>query len=578
MRTFYRLLRAGFHTALLFVLPWLTGALAGMIFDVRQVKDTAGQFATLFSFVVVPLLVLQLAAISVKVGREMRASHAAGKRGFAVFVDALDRHVRVLTGRGLGMAVASLLMVVTALAVKWAELGVLAVAGLGLMYVASTVATLVSAFSVRAFDDRVRRRRGSIDREMSPAVVDAGDPVEERFVLARMPVPSGFRLHIEEALPARLGGDTRFAVDRTVSHAEVAVSAPLAKTPRGVYKVGPAEIWYEDILGLTRVFVAARAEAALRALPRVRAVVFERRPRSRDRAEGSFSIVGRLPTEEHYRTRAYVAGDDTRRVHWKQSINTGQLIVRVPESVPMTPNRVRIVLDTFVPERGPLATAGAPADGLSDVLDLLVDAWVSVANELLSRGERVSIAAAITEDGVTTVREVDCRRGESRRWRSLAAEFAWQSALRFGDVAARLPDLRARGPVAGGALPSTSPRPGSEPSTVVVTAGFGFGGAVAPGTSFVVGDATTVAPDAPPVRRGLARLLMFPYPAGAEDNRMDFGALLRPKPTPYATFIASLSAATQGMVGFASQVGASTLLARRRGASIVLEPPQGGAR
>ncbi len=41
--------------------------------------------------------------------------------------------------------------------------------------------------------------------------------------------------------------------------------------------------------------------------------------------------------------------------------------------------------------------------------------------------------------------------------------------------------------------------------------------------------------------------------------------LLRPKPTPYATFIASLSAATQGMVGFASQVGASTLLARRRG-------------
>jgi hypothetical protein len=38
MRTFYRLLRAGMHTALLFVLPWLTGALVGMVFDVLEVS------------------------------------------------------------------------------------------------------------------------------------------------------------------------------------------------------------------------------------------------------------------------------------------------------------------------------------------------------------------------------------------------------------------------------------------------------------------------------------------------------------------------------------------------------------
>ncbi len=36
MRTLYRLLRAGMHTALLFVLPWLTGALVGMVFDVQD--------------------------------------------------------------------------------------------------------------------------------------------------------------------------------------------------------------------------------------------------------------------------------------------------------------------------------------------------------------------------------------------------------------------------------------------------------------------------------------------------------------------------------------------------------------
>ena len=97
MRTLYRLLRAGMHTALLFVLPWLTGALVGMVFDVQEVSQTKGRFATIFSLVIVPLLVLQLAAIAIKVGREVRVRRAEGARGFHVLVDAVDRHVRVLT-------------------------------------------------------------------------------------------------------------------------------------------------------------------------------------------------------------------------------------------------------------------------------------------------------------------------------------------------------------------------------------------------------------------------------------------------------------------------------------------------
>src|SRR2546422_8564005 len=84
----------------------------------------------------------------------------------------------LLTGRGLGMAGASLAMVAVALSVKFAEFGVLAIASLGMMYLASTIATLTSAVMVRSFDDRVRRGLGAIDREMSPTVIDAGDPVQ----------------------------------------------------------------------------------------------------------------------------------------------------------------------------------------------------------------------------------------------------------------------------------------------------------------------------------------------------------------------------------------------------------------
>ncbi len=575
MRTLYRLLRAGFHTCLLFVLPWATGALAGLVFDVREVSETSGELASFFGMVVVPLLLLQLVAIAVKVGRELRIQKAEGRQGFRVLVDAVDRHVRVLTGRGIGMAGVSLLMVGIALAARWGQFGVLAVAGLGIMYIAATGATLVSAFAVRAFDDRVRRGRGAIDREMSPTVVDAGDPVEERFFLARVPVPPGFRLHIEEQLPHRLGGDTRFAVDRSVSRAEVTVSAPLPRTPRGVYKLGPADIWYEDVFGLTRVFVATRATASLRSLPRVRPVVFERRPRSLARAEGPLSLLSRIATEEHFRTRAYVQGDDLRRVHWKQSINTGSLMVRVPEAIPYAPTRVRLVLDTYLPpgwrvaataggrrvEDGERAVARAP-DALDDVLDLLVEGWLGLAHALLKRGEKVTLVAAVKETGPNrsesvVVREVECKRGEERKWRAIGADAAWQYEVTPGSLMGRIDPRDAKA------------------SVVVVSAGLAIADVhPAPGTSWVIADGASVVNDPPSDHLGfLRRLVVSDYPVGAEDNKLDLARLLAPKPPSPEKVRAELARATSFAVDHVRSANAPVNVVRRRGVAIALEVP-----
>lgn len=562
------------HTALLFVLPWLTGALVGMVFEVREVSETKGRFATLFSVVIVPLLILQLIAIAIKVGREIRVRRAEGARGFGVLVDALDRHVRVLTGRGMGMAVVSLIMVGLALSLKWGQLGVLAVAGLGIMYIASTAATITSAFAVRAFDDRVRRGRGAIDREMSPTVVDAGDAVLERFVLARVPVPAGFRLHIEEQLPLRLGGDTRFALDRSVSRAEVTVTAPLPRTPRGLYKLGPAEIWYEDVLGLTRVYVASRATASLRALPRLRPVVFERRPRSMTKADGPLSMLSPRATEEHFRTRQYVAGDDLRRVHWKQSINTGQLIVRVPESVPFAPSRVRLVLDTYLPpgwrvaaeaggrklRGGERAIARAP-EVLDDVLDLLVEGWIGLAHTLLKRGEAVSLVTAVRDGERTVIREIECKRGEERKWRAVGSDVVWQHEVPLEGLLSSVP-----------AQPSSRGKPAS---SVIVSAGLWLGGVTAaPGTSYVVADGSTVVADLPKDPWStVKRFFFFDYPVGAEDNRIDFRKLFSPKPPDPEIVRAELRRAASFAVDHARASSSPVLFVRRRGLHLSLEAP-----
>ncbi len=570
MRTLFRLLRAGFHTSLLFVLPWLTGALTGMAFDVREVSETSGQFASFFAMIIVPLLLLQLVAISIKVSRELRVQRADGRRGFGVFVDAIDRHVRILTGRGIGMAAVSLAMVAIALGAKWGQFSVLAVAGLGIMYIASTWATLVSAFSVRAFDDRVRRGRGAIDREMSPTVVDAGDPVEERFFLARVPVPFGFRLHIEEQLSQRLGGDTRFALDRNVSRAEVTVSAPLPRTPRGVYRLGPAHVWYEDILGLTRVFVASRATASLRSLPRLRPVMFERKPRSRSKSEGPLSVLSRIATEEHFRTRQYVPGDDLRRVHWKQSINTGNLMVRVPEAIPYAPTRVRLVLDTFLPpgwrmaataggrklNPGERAVARAP-DAMDDVLDLLVEGWVGLAHMLLKRGEKVTLVAPVHDGDAVVVREIECKRGEERKWRAIGSDAAWQNEIDPDTLTTRIDPANAKA------------------SSIIVSAGLAAGAArPAPGTSFVIADGASVVPDAPNDDLGfLRRLLISDYPVGADDNRMDFAKLFAPKPPKPEKVRAELARATAFAIEHARSSNAPVMLVRRRGLALSLETP-----
>ena len=113
--TFWKLLRSGFHGALLFLLPWGVGVLSSLVFDTREVEESEGDFARYFALFTVPLLFAQLVAITVKVGRERRALRESGVRGMAGFAEALDRHVRVLTGRGISLAVTSLVAVALAL-------------------------------------------------------------------------------------------------------------------------------------------------------------------------------------------------------------------------------------------------------------------------------------------------------------------------------------------------------------------------------------------------------------------------------------------------------------------------------
>lgn len=420
------------HTALLFALPFLVGGLTGLFVEVSQVRETLAGLVRFAATLLLPVMLAQAVGIAVKVRREGAARRAEGPLAPGEALEVVYRHVRVMTDKGVGLFVAGLACIALSLGFKFAELGIIAILGLSTLYLTVAVGVLVSTFVVARFEDRLASRGGSIGREFSPVVVEAGDSVEERFHFERVPVPPGFNLVVQQVLPARLATESRHAVGNDVSRQRITLSRALRRTPRGRYDIGPADIAYSDLFGLVRVNVAQAARAQLKVLPRLHTVVLGETPRVLAPEEGVLSVLRRLPTDDHFRFRDYAAGDDTRRIHWKLSVKLGRLQVRLPETVPVVRRKVKLVLDNHLPAQ--YAEGDEAALILGDLLDRLVEVWISLARALTERGEDVTLVLP-TGELAAPFTEVACRRGTQVLWRELGAQARWQSLTDLQHIA-----------------------------------------------------------------------------------------------------------------------------------------------
>ncbi|MBI5512521.1 MAG: DUF58 domain-containing protein [Deltaproteobacteria bacterium] len=422
-QSFVVLLKVLFHGVLLVFLPFLVGGLAASMAEVSQVRDTLGALVRFAAAFLLPVLVLQLVSITVKVRREQAAWKAEGELPQEALLASVYRHVRVMTDKGLGLLFGALAAVVLSLAFRFAELGIMAVLGLSTLYLVVAAGMVLSTFVVVRFEERLASRGGSIGRDFSPVVCEAGDSVEERFHLERVPVPPGFNLRIHQQLPARLETETRHVASSAVSQRRVTLARVLRRTPRGMYRIGPAAVAYSDLFGLTEVSVAQAASGQLKVLPRFHPIALGESPLVRVPEEGDLSVLRRLPTDDHFRFRDYAPGDDSRRLHWKLSVKVGKLQVRLPETVPVTRRKVRLALDTFQPWG--VATSDDALAVLADALDHLVEVWLALARALTERGESVTLVLP-TGDPARPVESLACRSGTQPRWRDLGARAAWQ--------------------------------------------------------------------------------------------------------------------------------------------------------
>ncbi|MFT7519075.1 MAG: hypothetical protein ACI9MC_001215 [Kiritimatiellia bacterium] len=408
-----------------FLLPFLLGLVAAMFMEVSEVAETLPALQSITIYLLTPIVLAQLAGLVLKSRRELRWWRSQGKVGVSRLFDVLARHAQVVTMRGWTVLFGGVFLTLFALYWQWASFGLLAVLGLLLFYVISGWTVFVSTFMIRSFERGLSNSDSAIQRRMTPAVVETGDAVEERFTFRRVKVPMGFRLLVEDPLPPRLRTESRYSVGSSARSGEVHCTGQLRATPRGYFRLGPAQLWYQDLLGITRVSIASHAIASLKVLPRVRPVEVLKPPRSPSSKPDVLTKPHRFPTEDLFRFREYAHGDDTRRIHWRLSLKHGHLQMRVPETRETSTQDVLLVLDTYVPT-SLLRSAGQGAD---DVLDKLVDAWIGLAVELVQRGDRVRLVASVQQhdDHTMAIERVSCRKGETARWQDLGARVAWQS-------------------------------------------------------------------------------------------------------------------------------------------------------
>ncbi len=514
------------NVALLFFLPYVVVAGGLTLFETSEVQQTASRFGLFTSLLLAPLFLIQLLGTVRKARAQIELLRKANASTRRTRLDAIARSASMLTPRGALVLLTGLAFLVLALAYHWAQLGVIAVLALVAFYLVTSASALLSSFIVGRFSNNLLERGAVVHRQFAPHVARAGDPVKDVLDVKGVPVPPGFFLTVSGTLPTRLATEVRHVLVPKSREERLSLTVFLERTPRGTYDAPPLRIAFTDLLGLTSANVASLATARLRVLPAVRPAQVVPPPPTSTEEPDILSRPHRFPTEDLFRFREYVAGDDTRRIHWEASLRSGRMIVKTPDSRESSAKRVVVALDTWVPPDWLDHTIV-----IDDALDSCVEAWLAVGQRLVEQGEKVTLLlVARAEDGTLRPEIVPATGGNHAHALDAGARAEWQSTFRIEDVL----DFGVRG------VAATRERPTEEVSfdnAIVVSMRL-----AAPNLPRVARETTWVVFDpndalGPPPKKPLElwvdyddsgrtfsfkelvkRAFLLPYPVGAEEN------------------------------------------------------------
>jgi len=182
----------------------------------------------------------------------------------------------------------------------------------------------------------------AISRSATPVRLRVGTPARVDLRLVNQAKRATPVLRLRDEVEGTRAATLMLAPIASGSEATVAYRLPTRR--RGHLAVGPLDLTFEDPFGLARSVVRASRAITLT----VHAELIE--------LEALHAVAGRDPTadqqksrtlasggDEFFALRPYVNGDELRRVHWRASARTGDLVVRQDER-PRT-GRVTVLLD-----------------------------------------------------------------------------------------------------------------------------------------------------------------------------------------------------------------------------------------
>lgn len=176
------------------------------------------------------------------------------------------------------------------------------------------------------------RQHLRLRRRLSETRVQPGQRVlVELEVENHAPARTSFLL-IEDRLPAAFGRSARLVIASLPGRDRQRVRYALTPRQRGRYTLGPVTIEHSDPFALTRLRVEFDAREDLVVAPEVESLTGG--PDSPFGLASGLALARHLfrTGDEFYTMRAYVEGDDLRRIHWPSVARKRELMIRQDES------------------------------------------------------------------------------------------------------------------------------------------------------------------------------------------------------------------------------------------------------
>jgi uncharacterized protein (DUF58 family) len=229
------------------------------------------------------------------------------------------------------------------------------------------------------------RYRLSCSRVLQPHRTPIGTTAR---VVLRLHNTSGFptgTLLLEDKLPYALGSRPRLVLERLGARRTSSVAYTVRADARGRYPIGPLRVRLTDPFGLCELTRPFPTVNQLTVIPQVV-------PLPPTRIAGEYVGSGESRSrsvavhgEDDAATREYRHGDDLRRVHWRSTARTGELMVRREEQP--WESRATVILDPRL--------AAHRGEGPASSFEWAVSAVASMASHLRRGDYRVRLVTGV---------------------------------------------------------------------------------------------------------------------------------------------------------------------------------------